>query len=173
MIALFALLLAAANPTAIPSATPTPQAMRLEPGDYRWVPFTVKQIPTEADCRFEVLQGGPSVHLELLPMGEFRAFSRNKEHETLAVSPDSMKGAFRRMIDRPGQYAVVLKNSSKSEPVVVSLEFSTNLNPNANVVAQELPPHKRLMVILISFGVFFAMVSWSGVQLIRGLKSGR
>ncbi len=170
MMALLALLLAAIPTT---NAIPTPQAMRLEPGDYRWVPFTVKQIPTEADCKFEVLQGGPTVQLELLPMGEFRAFSRGKEHETLAVSPQSMKGAFRRMIDRPGQYAVVLKNSSKTEAVTVSLEFSTDLNPNANVVAQELPPHKRLTVILISFGVFFGMVSWSGVQLIRGLKSGR
>lgn len=163
MIALLALLLAA--------TTPAPQAMRLEPGDYRWVPFTVKQIPTEADCKFEVLQGGPTVHLELLPMSEFRAFSRGKEHETLAISPESMKGAFRRMIDRPGQYAVVLRNSSKTGPVTVSLEFSTDLNPNANVVAQELPRRKQLMVILISFGVFFAMVSWSGVKLIRGLKS--
>jgi hypothetical protein len=151
------------------SQTP-PQAFRLESGDYRWVPFTVKQVPTEVDCRFEVLQGGPGVHVELLPMSEFRLFNRGRDHETLAVSPNARSGAFRRMIDRPGQYAVVVKNSADSPPAVISLELSTDLNPNASVVARELPVRKRLTVILISFALFFTIVMWSGLRLMRALK---
>ncbi|MDQ1472364.1 MAG: hypothetical protein QOJ99_3844 [Bryobacterales bacterium] len=151
------------------SQTP-PQAFRLESGDYRWVPFTVKQVPTEVDCRFEVLQGGPGVHVELLPMSEFRLFNRGRDHETLAVSPNARSGAFRRMIDRPGQYAVVVKNSADSPPAVISLELSTDLNPNASVVARELPARKRLTVILISFALFFTIVMWSGLRLMRALK---
>ena len=147
-----------------------PQAFRLESGDYRWVPFTVKQVPTEVDCRFEVLHGGPAVHVELLPMSEFRLFNRGRDHETLAVSPNARSGAFRRIIDRPGQYAVVVKNSADSPPAVISLELSTDLNPNASVVARELPARKRLTVILISFALFFAIVMWSGLRLMRALK---
>jgi hypothetical protein len=167
MMIVFALLLAA-NTT-----DPAPQAIRLEPGDYRWIPFTVKQVPTEVDCRFEVLQGGASVHMELLPMTEFRAFNRGKAHETLAVSPNSASGAFRRIIDREGQYAVVLKNEAGAPAVTVSLEVHTDLNPNANVTAQELPPRKRLIVILVSFAIFLLLVSLSGLRLLRGIRSER
>jgi hypothetical protein len=148
----------------------TPQAFRLESGDYRWIPFTVKQVPTEVDCRFEVLNGGPNVHVELLPMSEFRLFNRGKEHETLAVSPNARSGAFRRIIDHRGQYAVVVKNANGSPPAVISLELSTDLNPNASVVAEQLPARKRLTVILISFGFFFAIVTWSGFRLLRSIK---
>ena len=152
------------------NAVAAPQAFRLEPGDYRWIPFTVKQVPTEVDCRFEVLQGGPGVHVELLPMSEFRLFNRGKAHQTLAVSPDARTGAFRRIVDQPGQYAVVVQNAAGAPPAVISLELSTDLNPNAGVVAQELPARRRLTVILTSFGLFFGMVTWSGFRLLRALK---
>jgi hypothetical protein len=165
MMLVFALLLAAV-------ADPAPQAIRLEPGDYRWIPFTVKQVPTEVDCRFEVLQGGSSVHVELLPMSEFRAFNRGKEHETLAVSPNAASGAFRRVIDQPGQYAVVVKNAVNAPAVTVSLELRTDLNPNANITARELPARQRLLVILVSFGLFFVIVSWSGLKLMKSIRSG-
>ena len=56
----------------------TPKPFQLAPGDYRWVPFTVRQVPTQVDCKFEVLGGDGTVHAELLPMGEFRLFSRDR-----------------------------------------------------------------------------------------------
>ncbi|MES1257521.1 MAG: hypothetical protein ABUS51_03790 [Acidobacteriota bacterium] len=162
MTALIALLLA---------ATQAPQAIRLESGDYRWIPFTVKHVPTEVECRYEVLQGGASVHVELLPMSEFRAFNRGRAHETLAVSPNSRSGAFRRVIEQRGQYAVVVKNERNAPPVTVSLEVRTDLNPDAGLPAQELPPRRRLTVILISFALFFIIVTYSGVKLVRTLKT--
>src|SRR5208282_449345 len=81
-------------------ATPqSKQAFRLEPGEWRWIPLTIRQIPTEVDCRFQVLQGNPSVHAELLPMSEFRQFNRGRKHDTLAVSPDAASGEFRRIVE--------------------------------------------------------------------------
>jgi len=168
-----ALFAALAAGLAAQSPVPQPQAIRLEPGDYRWIPFTVRQVPSEVDCRFEVLQGGPSVHMELLPMSEFRAFNRGREHETLAVSPNSKSGAFHRILDKPGQYAVVIRNSAKAETVTVSIEVSTEANPNPAAVARELPPRRRLTVILISFGLFFGIVCWSGLKLVRNFRSER
>jgi hypothetical protein len=153
------------------AATQTPQAIRLESGDYRWIPFTVKHVPTEVECRYEVLQGGASVHVELLPMSEFRAFNRGRRHESLAISPNSRSGAFRRVIEERGQYAVVVKNEKNSPPVTVSLEVRTDLNPDTPVPARELPPRRRLTVILISFALFFAIVAYSGIRLVRNLKA--
>ena len=150
------------------NAAAEPQAFRLEAGDYRWIPFTVKQAPTEVDCRFEVLQGGPDLQVELLPMSEFRLFNRGREHSTL-VAMQQHSGAFRRVINQPGQYAVVVKDIA-SGPATVSLELNTDLNPNANAIARELPARKRLIVILVSFGLFFVIVTASGLWLVRSIK---
>jgi hypothetical protein len=156
---------------ALASAQGAPQTpFRLEAGEFRWFPFTVKQIPTEVDCRFEVVQGSASVHMELLPMSEFRRFNRGREHDTLAVSEDARSGAFRRMMESRGQYAVVVKNRAGAPPAMVTLEVRTDLNPNADVVAKMLPPGRRLAVILISFAIFFVTVTWAGIRLVRAIR---
>lgn len=152
------------------AVTDSSQSFRLEPDDYRWIPFTVTQTPTEVDVRFDVLQGGATVHIELLPMGEFRQFSHGHPHQTLALSPNSRSGAFRRIVQQRGQYAVIVKNARNASPATVSLELSTTLNPNAGVTATELPPRRRLVVIMISFLIFFALVTWSGLKLMRAIK---
>jgi hypothetical protein len=146
-------------------------SFRLDPGEFRWFPFTVKQVPTEVDCRFEVVKGEASVHMELLPMSEFRRFSRGREHETLAMSDDAHSAGFRRMMDSRGQYAVVVINKRGAPTAMVSLEVRTDLNPNAHVVAKMLPPERRLVVILISFAIFFVTVTWAGLKLARAIRT--
>jgi hypothetical protein len=153
--------------------TPAPEKgepFRLEPGDFRWVPLTIRQTPAEVDCHFEVLHGSPSVHLELLPMSEFRLFDRGLEHETLAFTPDGRNGDFRRIIDTSGRYAVVVVNGKRAQPATVSLQVRTTINPAAADIARTLSPQRRLTVILISFGFFFVTATWSARKLIRGMK---
>jgi hypothetical protein len=145
------------------------QAFQLEPGGWRWIPFTIRQIPTEVDCRFEVLKGNPSVHVELLPMSEFRQFNRGRRHDTLAESPDAASGEFRRIVEERGEYAVVIVNARNAPAATVSLDVSTDLNPGAGI-ATELPAGRRLAVILISFAVFFTTVTWAGSKLMRAVS---
>jgi hypothetical protein len=159
-----ALLVAAATP---PRGGGEP--FRLESGDFRWVPFTVKQTPSEVDCHFEVVKGKPSVHIELLPMSEFRQFNRGREHDTMALTPDGNAGDFRRIIDVRGQYAIVIENARGAPPATVLLRVRTNLNPGADV-ATTLSPARRLAVVLISFAFFFVTVAWSGSKLIRAMR---
>jgi hypothetical protein len=145
------------------------QPFRLEPGDFRWVPFTVRQTPSEVDCHFEVVKGDPSVHLELLPMSEFRRFNRGREHDTMAVTPDGRSGDFRRIIDVRGQYAVVVENARGAPAATVLLRLQTNVNPGADV-ARTLSPARRLAVIAISFAFFFVTLTWSGRKLLRAMR---
>ena len=149
----------------------TPASFRLDPGDFRWIPFTVNQVPTEVDSSFQVTRGDASVHMELLPMGEFRRFNRGREHETLAISENGRAGSFRRVLDTRGQYVVVVINKSNARPVTVTLEVRTDLNPNADVSARTISPQRRLAVILISFAIFFGTVTWAGVRLLRTIRT--
>jgi hypothetical protein len=146
------------------------QPIRLESGDFRWVPFTVRLTPSEVDCHFEVIQGDASVDVELLPMSEFRLFSRGREHDTMAVTPKGRSGEFRRIVDVRGQYAVVVKNARGAPPATVLLRVQTNLNPDVDA-ARTLSPTRRLTVILISFAFFFVTVAWSGRKLVRAMRS--
>ncbi|MEP6715350.1 MAG: hypothetical protein ABJC09_07230 [Terriglobia bacterium] len=136
---------------------------RLEPGEYRWIPVNVKQIPTEIDCRFQVVSGGPTAHMEIMRMRDFRLFIRNRQHGDVAVSPKSVSEDLRRFVDLRGQYAVVVVNEKGAPPVLVALEVSTN----TTVVSHELGQARRLTVILISFGLFFVTVTWCGWKLLR------
>ena len=162
----FALVLAAAGES--PDGV---QPFRLEPGDFRWIPFTVRHIPSEVDCRFDVLKGNATVHVELLPMSEFRLFNRGREHDTMALTAMGRSGEFRRIIDSRGQYAIVVENARGALPATVVLHVETNLNPGAEV-ARTLSPARRLTVVLMSFGVFFITIAWSGRRLWRAMRSG-
>jgi hypothetical protein len=147
------------------------QPFRLESGDFRWVPFTVRQTPAEVDCQFEVVQGDATVHLELLPMSEFQQFNHGREYVKLAVTPTGRNGDFRRIIDVSGQYAVMVVNGAHAPPATVSLQVRTTLNPDRRDTARTLSPVRRRMVILISFAFFFVTVAWSSQKLIHAMRS--
>lgn len=146
------------------------QAFVLEPGDYRWVPFTVRQTPAEVDCKFSVSAGDASVHLELMPISEFRLFERSRDHDATTRTPDSRGAEFRQVIMQPGRYAVVVMNRRNARAATVALHVETNMNP-VDGIARTLSPTRRLMVILISFAVFVVSVTWSSRKLIRAMRS--
>jgi hypothetical protein len=150
------------------------QPFRLAPGDFRAVPFTVRQTPTLVEGRFEVLQGSPTVHLELLPLSELRRFDQGAEHSTMALTPDARAGNFRRIVDTRGRYALVVVNAKDAPPATVALDLRMNLNPGNSDVVRTLPPGRQLAVILISFAFFFIAMTWSSRKLIRAMRaSGR
>ncbi len=147
------------------------RVLHLAADDFRWMKISVRQTPAEVDCRYEVIQGNPSVHVELLPLDQFRLLDRGRDHDTLAVTPAGRRGDFRRIVETPGQYAVVVVNAKNAPPATVSLEVSASVNPNLGDVARTLPPRRQLTVVLISFAFFFVSVSWSAHKLIRNMRS--
>jgi hypothetical protein len=146
------------------------QPFRLGPGDFRRVPITVRHTPTEVECRFEVIEGNPTVHIELLPVSELRLFNRGEEHATMAFTPSARKGDFRRVIDTRGRYALVVVNAKNAPPATVTLDLRTNAAPGDADVARRLPPRRRGAVVLISFAFFVITVTWSSRKLIRAMR---
>jgi len=146
---------------------------RLEPGEYRWIPFSVKKSPTAVDCRFRVLRGGATVHMEVMRASEFRKYIRGREYDTFASAADGRAGQINRLVDVPGEFAVVVENDEHAQVAMVDLEVRTDLNPAPETLARVLPPQRRLAVILISFGIFFGLVTWSGWRLWRAAGAER
>jgi hypothetical protein len=145
--------------------------LRLGPGEYKWVPLTVKRIPAGVDCRFRVLRGSATVHMEILSERDFRRFNRGRDYDSLATAPDGREGEIRRLMDEPGEFAVVVANDERAPEAMVDLEVRTDLNPTADSMAQVLSPERRLAVIAISFGIFFGVVTWSALRLLRATET--
>lgn len=165
----FLLLLAAANPPA-----PAPdQPFTLQPGDFRWITITARKTPLELDCGFQVLKGTPTVHVELLPMGEFHLFTRGHDYNAMAVTPDGRRGEFKRVIDDRGQYAVVVVNERGAPPATVTMRVSTILNPGPGDIAETLSPERRLTVVAMSLAFFIVSIAWSGHRLIQAMRRHR
>jgi hypothetical protein len=142
---------------------------RLEPGDNRYVPVKVTRIPTLVAGHFRVLQGAPTVHMEFMTEWAYRRFSRGRDFDSIASSPEGRDEEIRQTIGETGWVYVVIVNESKTAGAVVDLDIHTELTPDARV----LPPERRLTVILVSFGIFFALVSWSGWRLWRAAGMAR
>lgn len=143
---------------------------QLEPGDFRFITVMVRQTPEEVDCHFEVLNGTPTVHLELMPLNEFRRFDRGLDHGALASTPEGGKGDCRKIIDMRGEYRIVAINGKHAPPASVMLQVHTSVDPRD--VARTLSPERRLTVILVSFAFFFVSVTWSARKLIQGMRPG-
>lgn len=163
------ILLAALLVTTAASAQDAAQPFRLAPGDYRWVPFNIRQTPAEVDCGFQVVEGNATVHVELMPTSEFRLFERGRDHDAMTRTPEGRSGEFRQMIAEPGRYAVVVVNDRNASAATVALHVETNMNP-AQSIARTLSPTRQLTVIAISMAVFLAIVAWSSRRLLLAMR---
>lgn len=140
---------------------------RLDGGDNRYFQVTVTRVPTLVECRFKVLQGAPSVHLEIMTDGEYRHMNRGRDYDAIASSPTAREGEIRRMVEERGRFDVVLINDRGAPAAVVDFVVHTDVDPSEDSVARMLSPERRLAVILISFAIFFGLVTWSAWRLLR------
>lgn len=163
------LLLLLLLPAALGAQEPA-QSFQLPPGEFRWVEFTVRQVPTEVECSYEVIGGQPAVHAEMMPRSEFRLLYRGEDHSSMTRTPAASSGRFRQLIAEKGRYVLVLMNDSGSRTARATLDFRTTIEPRAEDVARGLDPRRRLAVILISFAVFFVTVVWTGRKLLRVMR---
>jgi hypothetical protein len=141
----------------------------LESGDYRWVPLHIRRAPVQVDASFEVSEGEPTVHIEIVEEGDFRPMQRGLTHNVLSATELAMSGFLRYRIDTPGDYRVIVTNKNGAKPTLVNWRVSTDLNPAPS--ATELSPRRRVVTIVVSFLLFFAMVGYSGWRLRSAAQS--
>jgi hypothetical protein len=141
----------------------------LESGDYRWVPLHIRRAPVQVDAAFEVEDGDPTVHIEIVAEGDFRPMQRGLRHDSLSATDVAMSGSLRYRIDTPGDYRVIVTNKSGAKPALVNWRVSTALTPAP--VATELSPRRRVVTIVVSFLLFFAMAGYSGWRLRSAAQS--
>jgi hypothetical protein len=108
--------------------------------------------------------------VELLSVQDFILFARGHDYESLALTRSAGVGGFRRMIETPGQYRVLVENDKNAIPAAVSLTIQTEVDPAPATISQGLPPRRKVGIILAGLTLFFTTVFWSGRKLLRAYK---
>jgi hypothetical protein len=137
----------------------TDDVLQLPAGEWRWVRFEIRQQPAVLECRFQTVGGG-AARAELVSVQNLELLRQHKSHDALASTDTLDAASFRRLLGEPGDYAVVLENPS-GRPVAARLTVTMSFHTALAPVARYLPQNRRLVVILASFGVFFAILGLS------------
>jgi len=73
-------------------------------------------------------------------------------------------------LHQAGEYAVVIANRGLQAPVRVHLRVWLDFSQRSAQGVGHLSRERRLALILISFAVFFAIVTWSARKLLQATR---
>jgi len=138
--------------------------------EWRYVELGLRQRPAGVDADYEVRTGPPQVRLALVRRAEMERLRRDQAHGVMAVTRPGPSGEIHYAIGHPDEYAIVVDNREGGEPAGVHLRIWLDFAGRARPEVTMLPPQRRLMVVLISLAVFFAIVAWSATRLLRAIK---
>jgi hypothetical protein len=142
----------------------------IPPAKWRFVPVDLKQMPVAVHCNFQSVTNDTELRVALLSRADLELLNADQPHGFLAATQLGMKGTLTYQLHRAGEYAVVIDNRGLRAPARVQLrvwlDFSTRAAPGVGYLA----PERKLAVILISFAVFFAIVTWSARKLLQATR---
>jgi len=142
----------------------------IPPAEWRYVDVELQQTPVAVNCNFEVISKGALVRVALLSHADMERLRADQPHGFLAATQPQAGGTFSYHLYTPGDYAVVVDNRGLHSPVKVHLRVSLNFSGRREPTIGYLSRQRRLVVILISFAVFFGIVTWSARKLLRAMQ---
>jgi len=131
--------------------------------DWRYVPRTVTREPALVDCAFQADTPDAQVRLVLLTQEDLNAWRRGRDHDEIGSTPVGPRGVLRMPLHDPDAYIVIENRGPRAAAVRLRVFLE---QPNVRY----LPRSRRLAVILISFTVFFAIVTFSARRLLKAIR---
>jgi hypothetical protein len=119
---------------------------------------------------YNVESGSPHVRLALMRREDFERLRHDEPHGALDITAAGASGSFVSQVRERGDYVIVVDNRADgSAAASVRLRVSLFFGPTVPAVTL-LSPQRRLTVVLISFAIFFGIVTVSGRQLWRAIR---
>lgn len=142
----------------------------IPPSEWRYVQVDLKQTPVSVHCNFQVVSRVAQVRVALLSRADLERLRADQPHGFLAASQPAATGSLAYRLHRAGEYAVVIDNRGLQAPVRVHLRVWLDFSQRSAQGVGYLSRERRLAVILISFAVFFAIVTWSARKLLKATR---
>jgi hypothetical protein len=133
--------------------------------EWRYVDFALNQQTARVRCSFQAATEGAQVKVALVHLDQLADL---REGEALPDAVEAGAGTFEAHTTETGQYAVVIDNRANRRPVQVLLRI--DLDFGVRPAARYPEPRRQLGAILISFAIFFALVSYSARRLLAAAR---
>jgi hypothetical protein len=138
------------------------QTFEIPANDWRYLARPLTQEPAMADCIFQSDRPDAQVRLALLSAADLNLWRVAREHDEIASTPVGPRGTLRLSIHDADTYVAIENRSPR--PARVRLRVFLE-QPQVRYLSRG----RQLTVILISFGVFFAIVSLSARKLLKAI----
>jgi hypothetical protein len=144
-------------------------------GDWRYVEVGLKQRPAFVSADYTVEPGSGEVRLALMERDQLERLPGKPvggalPDGVLAITGAGRSGRLRYRAPVRGEYAVVIDNRLGSRAAAAHLRVSLDFGGRPGLEVTRLSPARQLTVIMITFAVFFAIVSYSARRLLQGIR---
>ncbi|MGA2772319.1 MAG: hypothetical protein ABSG26_16010 [Bryobacteraceae bacterium] len=145
------------------------EVYQIPAGQWRYIEVSLKQQPALVSATFQVLTGSPPARIALMRRQDLERLRDGQPHGVMAVTPLASHGNLSYYVHWPDDYAIVVDNRA-AQPSAVHLRISLEFGSGPGPAVTRLSARRQLAVILISFAVFFGIVSFSARCLWRVVK---
>lgn len=136
--------------------------------EWRYIPIGLTQKPAFVTARYDVIDGPQAVRLALLRSEDLDKLREGSPHSVIEVTAEGSGGVLSHPVREPGEYVLVIDNQGRAAASVrtrIWLDFARR-----GPAVTQLSPRRQLTVIVISFAVFFGIVSFSARRLLKLLR---
>jgi hypothetical protein len=146
------------------------EVYQIPANQWRYVEIDLKQQPALVSATFQVLTGAAQARLALMRRQDLERLRGGEPHGLMTVTPLASSGNLAYYVHWPDDYAIVVDNRA-AQPSAVHLRISLEFGRAPGPAVTRLSRPRQLTVILISFAVFFGIVTFSARRLWRTLGS--
>jgi len=131
--------------------------------DWRYVPRALTPQPAMVDCAFQSDLPDAQVRLVLLDPADLSAWRMGRDHGEVAATPAAPRGTLRAVVQDPETYVAIENSGPRAARVRLRVFLE---QPRVRYLSRG----RQLAVIVISFGVFSAIVSFSARRLLKAVR---
>jgi hypothetical protein len=151
------------------------EVVRIPAGDWRYVEVGLKQRPAFVSADYTVEPGSGEVRLALIDRDHLEQLQSKPAGGTLpdgafAITAPGRSGRLRYRAQVRGEYAVVIDNRLGARAAAAHLRVFLDFGGRPGPEVTRLSPLRQLTVVVITFAVFFAIVSYSARRLLQGIR---
>jgi hypothetical protein len=146
------------------------EVVRVPAGNWRYVEVALKQRTGFISADYQVKTGSPQIRLALLRRDDLEGIGTGLPDGALAVTQQAPSGGIRYRVPERGVYVVLIDNRASARAAAAQLLISLDFGPRPGPPVTRLSPQRQVMVIAISFAVFFAIATYSARRLLRGMR---
>ena len=141
------------------------EVYQIPANEWRYVELGLNQQPAFVAAAYEVNSGPSAVRLALLAAPDLEKLKAGAPHSVMDVTEEAGRGVLNHQVREPGDYVLVIDNQGNS-PASVRLRVWLDFARRGPAVTQ-LSPTRQLAIVVISFAVFFGIVSFSARRLLK------